>query len=100
MNNWTEEEVQKVVAQIGQRAASDPAFRKLCLADPAGAVKEVSGKDLPQGLKVRFVENAGAHMTFVLPDTVNAGELGEAELNRVAGGGGETGPKVCFGFGY
>ncbi|HBV95599.1 MAG: hypothetical protein JL50_09925 [Peptococcaceae bacterium BICA1-7] len=105
MNNWTEEEVQKVVAQIGQRAASDPAFRKLCLADPAGAVKEVSGKDLPQGLKVRFVENEGAHMTFVLPDPAGPGELGEEDLDKVAGGNlpgdgnGVTYVSKC-GFGY
>lgn len=86
MSNWTEEEVQKVVAEIGKKAATDPAFRKLCLENPAGAVKEVSGKDLPQGLKVRFVENAGSHMTFVLPDIVEVGEFGEADLDKVAGG--------------
>jgi len=99
LTNWTEEEVQKVVAQIGKKATADQAFRKLCLENPAGAVKEVGGKDLPQGLKVRFVENEGAHMTFVLPDMVNAGELGEEDLNRVAGGAGETQGK-CYGFGY
>jgi len=102
LTNWTEEEVQKVVAEIGKKAAADPAFRKLCLENPAEAVKKVSGKDLPQGLRVRFVENAGAHMTFVLPDPAGPGELGEADLDRVAGGAGEsTGSrKMCYGYGY
>ena len=31
MNNWTEEEVQSTIEQVGKKAAADSEFRKLCL---------------------------------------------------------------------
>ncbi|HBV95597.1 MAG: hypothetical protein JL50_09915 [Peptococcaceae bacterium BICA1-7] len=98
MNNWTEEEVQKVVAEIGKKATADPAFRKLCLENAAEAVKKVSGKELPKGMKLKFVENEGAHMTFVLPDPAVSGELGLEDLDRVAGGKAPNGTGYSFGY--
>ena len=86
MNNWTEKEVQSTIEQVRKKASTDSEFRKLCLENPAGAVKEVSGKELPEGLIIKFVENAGAHMTFVLPDMISTGELVEEDLEQVAGG--------------
>ena len=46
----------------------------------------MSGKELPEGLIIKFVENAGAHMTFVLPDMISTGELENEDLDQVAGG--------------
>ena len=90
MSNWTEEKVLKTLEEIGKKATTDAEFRKLCLNNPGAAVKKVSGEDLPEGLKINVVENAGAHMTFVLPDMVT-GELNEGDLDKVAGGVGAIG---------
>ncbi|WP_373233443.1 hypothetical protein, partial [Cohnella sp.] len=59
---------------------------QLCLENPAQAVKEAIGKEIPQGFKLRFVENEGAHYTFVLPDMITEQELSESDLEAVAGG--------------
>jgi hypothetical protein len=67
---------------------NDAGFRQLCLTAPATAVKEQSGKDLPDNFAIRFVENRGANLTIVLPDPIpSSGELSDTELESVAGGG-------------
>lgn len=84
---WTDAEARKTFQAIARKAASDPAFRKVALANPAQAVKQVSGLDLPSGFKLRFVENQGANLTMVLPDPAAAtGELTDKDLEEVAGG--------------
>jgi hypothetical protein len=86
--SWTEEKTQQTLAEIGRRAATDPAFRALALKDPSAAVQQVAGLGLPADFKLRFVENDGAHLTHVLPDAVDAGRLSDAELEGVSGGAG------------
>lgn len=85
MEKWNELEVKRVLKEIAAKAAQDTEFRKLCLNDPAAAIKEISGKEIPENMKVRFVENQGAHMTFVLPDPVSS-DISEDELDMVVGG--------------
>ncbi|MDD2422003.1 MAG: hypothetical protein PHU78_07680, partial [Heliobacteriaceae bacterium] len=67
MTTWTEAEVNETLAKLFKQASTDAEFRKLCLADPGAAIKQVSGKELPGGLKIKFGENEGADRTFVLP---------------------------------
>ncbi len=59
----------------------------MCLNDPNGAANETTGKNIPEGFSLRFVENQGADLTVVLPDMIDANaELSEQELEAVAGG--------------
>lgn len=89
---WNQEEIKKAFETISKKAMTDKSFRELCLKDAAKAIKEATGKDLPDGYKVKFVENQGANATFVLPNfKSNAAELNDNELDAVAGGGNKCG---------
>ena len=85
MGEWTKEDLGKFFLDVKKKAMTDVDFRKLALADAAAAVKEIAGKELPDGMKLKFVENDGVHMTIVLPDMA-AGEMSEEDLDKVAGG--------------
>lgn len=80
------EQLFRVGAKVFQRATTDPAFRALALKDGTAAVEEVVGKPLPDGVKIRFVENNGASATIGLPPARTSGELSDRELEAVAGG--------------
>lgn len=91
-SGWTQEEANQALQQIVQRTTTDMEFRRLALRDPNAAVKQVTGKELPPGFKIKVVENQGANLTVVLPDPQNqSGELSDAELEQVAGGGNKCG---------
>jgi len=68
------------------RSATDQEFRRKLVSDPRAAVAEHTGRDVPEGFDVHFVENT-ATATIVLPDPIDArAELSESELEAVAGG--------------
>ena len=68
------------------RSATDLDFRQRLLADPAAAVAEFTGREVPETFNVAFVENR-ADATVVLPDYIDPdAELTEDELEAVAGG--------------
>ncbi|ORB86306.1 hypothetical protein B1987_23885 [Mycobacterium kansasii] len=50
----TEDELRSAVRQVFKRAQTDWEFRQLCLADPAAAIREVSGRSLPSGFVLQF----------------------------------------------
>jgi hypothetical protein len=86
---WNEQEAQKTMAELVKRATVDAEFRALALSDPNAAIGKINPTPIPGDFKIRFVDNAGANLTVVLPDPVAAGgELSDAELEQVAGGGG------------
>ena len=70
--------------KIIARAWRDPAFKAKLLADPQATLKE-AGVAVPAGVKVTVVENTDSHFHLVLPPKP-AGELSDAELDKVAGG--------------
>ena len=68
------------------RSATDLDFRQRLLADPAAAVAEFTGREVPDAFNVSFIENR-ADATIVLPDYIDpSAELSEDELEAVAGG--------------
>jgi len=86
MSQWTQDAMNEVLKQIFRRASTDLSFRELCLSQPEAAIRQVTSQALPEGFKVRFVDNAGADATFVLPDFLEDSELSDAQLEAVAGG--------------
>jgi len=83
---WTQNEIEACVESCRKKAAVDAESRRKLLADPAAAVKEVSGKEIPAGFKIRILENDPAYdATFVLPPAVSGG-VSDKELDGVTGG--------------
>ena len=74
--------------KIFRRAATDDAFRRLCVTDAKAAYKAATGAVPPSGLKLRLIENEGDELTIVLPNKTHAsGEVADDALAQVAGGG-------------
>jgi hypothetical protein len=92
---WTKSQTERVLAEILQRSQRDAPFRKLCLENPGGAVKQVAGEELPSGFRLRFIDNDRADLTVVLPDPVSGQELSDGDLGNVSGGVGvAAGPDI------
>jgi hypothetical protein len=89
MHEWTEQAQQEAEEKVMRLAANDPEFRKLALTDGRKAVEKATGRSLPPGFTIRFVDPSGAHLTAVLPPAAYEDqELAEHELMAVAGGKG------------
>lgn len=87
MSNWNMESLNQAIEQFKQRAARDTEFRALALKDPALAVKELTGTEVPEGITINVLESQGADLTIVLPPLkADADELDESELEMVTGG--------------
>jgi hypothetical protein len=68
------------------RCWKDEAFKKRFLAEPASVLEE-EGFDVPEGVKIKVIENRPDEMTLVLPFNPASPELSDAEMDQVAGGG-------------
>jgi len=86
MSNWNSESLTQAIEQFKRRAARDEEFRSLALKDPALAVKELTGADVPEGFTINVLESKGADLTIVLPEFKSDDELDESELELVTGG--------------
>lgn len=53
-NILTEEEIKAAIRELFKRSQIDWEFRQLCLRDPAAAIREISGKSLPEGFDLQF----------------------------------------------
>lgn len=83
---WTKEAVEQLYVEAQKKAATDEGFRKEILADANAALEKLSGKKLPEGMKIKVVENDPAYTaTFVLPDLLSE-EVDMEELDKAAGG--------------
>ena len=57
------------------------------IADPVGAAKKLTGKEIPAGLTIKVLESDPSYdFTFLLPDLVS-GTMDEESLDAVVGGG-------------
>ncbi len=78
------------MAQIVARAWGDVEFKAKLLSDPDAALAE-AGVDLPDGLKVKVLEDTADTQHLVLPSAPwNAGELSAERLEEIASGGAAT----------
>lgn len=83
---WTQEKINEVYMEVQKLAVTDEEFRKELLDNSSAAIAKVAGEDLPEGFKIKVVENDPQYAaTFVLPAMVSD-ELSSEELDAVAGG--------------
>lgn len=82
----TQEQMFQLGSRVLQKSTTDADFRALALRDGTTAVEQVMGSPLPDGVKIRFVENNGAYLTLGLPPARTGNELTDQELEAVAGG--------------
>ena len=96
---WTQDKINEIYTEVQKMAVTDEEFRKELLENTDEAIEKVAGEKLPEGSKVKVVENDPQYAaTFVLPPMVSD-ELGDDELDSVAGGfcliDGACGAKGC-----
>jgi hypothetical protein len=78
--------------QLLSRAERDSDFRRLLSEDPRAAVQEELGVELPEGLRVRVLQEEPNEAILVLPRLPAPGRLRDEELAGAAGG---TGGSWC-----
>ena len=75
---------------IVQRSIENEEFRQRLLDDPKGTLEQELGRQLPEGVEVRVVEESADTIYLVLPSASalgdQGGELSDEELEAVAGG--------------
>lgn len=84
--DWTNEKLEELFAEMQKKAMTDTGFRKKLLEDSDAALEELAGQKLPEGLKIKIIENDPAYTaTFVLPDLVSE-EMTPEDMDAAAGG--------------
>ena len=83
---WTEEKFNEMKSQLFEKASTDEDFRNKCIEDAHAAIKEISGMNPPEDVKVNFISNEPGVSNVVLPDPRVSEELSEENLDKVAGG--------------
>jgi hypothetical protein len=56
----TEDELERAVKTIFKLSQTDPEFRALCLSNPNEAIHQITGKAVPGGIKLQFLDSASA----------------------------------------
>ena len=69
--------------RIIAKASEDGAFRARLVADPKGAIRELTGTPMPDGVEVQVHQESATSFHLVLPP---AGRLAEEEMAQVHGG--------------
>ena len=85
------DEQSKKISQVLAKCWSDESFKKKLMADPMGTLK-AEGAKMPEGMSVHVTENTDKVFNLVIP--AKPTDLTDADLDKVAGGGG-----LCFGGG-
>ena len=87
MANWTQQEIEELMAKMTKKAMTDAEFRKEVLEDATAALEKLAGKPLPEGASIKCVErDPNYQTTLVLPDLIYEEKLDEDSLQNVAGG--------------
>ncbi len=70
---------------IKKRTSEDEDFRKLCLDNPNEVIKQISGMEVPEGVKINIIENdPSVDYTIILPP--EGGTLEDEVLEQIAAG--------------
>lgn len=84
--NWTEERINEIYSKVMCAAMTDEEYRAALLEDPKGAVKLLTGAELPEKFKLKVLEEYAEYdMTILLPPLLDD-ELSEEDMDQVAGG--------------
>ena len=83
-----------IVNQVLKKALDDDAFKAKLLENPKAAIKEVASIDLPEDLTICVYEDTSNVKHLVIPVNPNNEELGNLELEMVAGGKTVTEPSI------
>ena len=87
MANWTQQEMEELIAKMTKKAMTDAEFRKEVLADANKALEKLAGRPLPEGASLKCVERDPNYQnTLVLPDLLDEEKLNDESLANVAGG--------------
>jgi hypothetical protein len=87
MANWTQQEMEELIAKMTKKAMTDAEFRKEVLADATKALEKLAGKPLPDGASIKCIEKDPNYQnTLVLPDLLDEEKLSDDGLKQVAGG--------------
>ncbi len=87
MANWTEKELEELMAKMTQKSMTDAEFRKEVLEDATAALEKLAGKPLPEGSSLKCIEkDPNYQATLVLPDLVDEEKIDDDSLQQVAGG--------------
>ena len=70
-----------------QRSIEDEDFRQRLLDDPKGTLEQELGRQLPEGVEVRVVEESAQSIYLVLPLASAVGQGGELSDRGARGGG-------------
>lgn len=52
---WNQEDVSNAVRLVAEKAATDHKFKQLALKDPAAAIKQVTGRQIPETTKFLLI---------------------------------------------
>jgi hypothetical protein len=80
----------EIQRRLIQRSLDEEDFRRNLLDDPKATIEQELGAQLPEGVRVRAVEETSQIIFLVLPSAsplVGGVELSDQELEAVAGGG-------------
>ena len=86
----TEEKIKEVYGEAMRAAVTDEEFRAALLGNPTAAIEKLTGEKLPEGFKLKVLEEDPAYdMTILLPPMLDD-ELTDEEMKQIAGGAQET----------
>lgn len=92
---WTQQEINDCISACKRKAAADVQFRQKLLENPGEAIRELSGKEIPAGFRIKVLESDPEYdATFVLPPPVS-GNLSDKDLDNVTGGSFLCPVEVC-----
>ena len=80
MNNPSE-----VYRRVVTKAWTDPDFKARLLADPKATLAE-AGAPVPDGIRIKIIEDTSDVINLVLPTSPAGEALSEQDLEKVAGG--------------